>query len=300
MRQLGTDVDPDTLLQTEWVELTTTWGTTAVDEIQTMLLLEESVTRQVTLLARTLYYTGLVGITPVWSRITGMQTPDSRRGWGQLVGIRADDNEDELITKNTRLLHTLRGFMHASLHQYWTGAADLCKFHIALAAAIQLAVAGGFTCTAQFQCQSSKYWTVPLAAMPDTALEALLIALKGSVPGSKRLSVAGTMTADQATSIFKQRAPSPSGFRMEDDEDEDDSADFFALGLMEGAEPEAAASPTNALPGRPRKDSGSQEAALSRGQTRLTSWLQQRQQEARESWLPEQQPAPATVEHRNP
>eukprot|EP00961_Rhodomonas_salina_P264428 3574087-Rhodomonas_salina.1 len=173
------------------------------------VLLEESVTRPVTLLARTLYYTGLVRITQVWSRITGMPTPDSRQVWGPIVGIRADDDEDEPIADNARLLHMLLGFMHGSLHQYWTGAADLCKFHIALAAAIQLAVAGGFTRTGQFQCQSSEHWTVPLAAMPDTAREALLIALEGSVPGLKLLSVVGTMSTDQATSIFERRAPSP-------------------------------------------------------------------------------------------
>eukprot|EP00961_Rhodomonas_salina_P298224 3937882-Rhodomonas_salina.1 len=145
-----------------------------------MLLLEESVTRPVTLLARTLYYTGLVGVTPVWSRITGMPTPDPRPGWGPIVGIKPDDEEEEVVTDNTRLLHTLRGFMHGSLHRYWTGAADLRKFHIALAAAIQLAAASGLTSTAQFQCRESGHWIVPLLAMQGTAREALLIALEGS------------------------------------------------------------------------------------------------------------------------
>eukprot|EP00961_Rhodomonas_salina_P156080 2101657-Rhodomonas_salina.1 len=97
------------------------------------------------------------------------------------MGIKPDNKEEEVVTDNTRLLHMLRGFMHGSLHQYWTGAADLHKFHIALAAAVQLAAARGLTRTAQFQCRESGHWIVPLTlAMQGTAREALLIALEGS------------------------------------------------------------------------------------------------------------------------
>eukprot|EP00961_Rhodomonas_salina_P020644 277731-Rhodomonas_salina.1 len=66
LSKLGGDLDGETLelAQAEWNNLTAMWGSTTVDEVQTMLLLEESVTRPATLLARTLYYAGLVGVTP--------------------------------------------------------------------------------------------------------------------------------------------------------------------------------------------------------------------------------------------
>eukprot|EP00961_Rhodomonas_salina_P180654 2438343-Rhodomonas_salina.1 len=105
-----------------------------------------------------------------------------------------------------------------------------------------------------------------------------------------------TAEPEQAASIFEREAPSPSGFCMDDDEQDEDPADLFALGLMEGAEPETAASPTNAPAVKPRKSSDLREAALSRGQTRLTSWIQQRPPETPASWLQDQQPAPIRTE----
>eukprot|EP00961_Rhodomonas_salina_P234988 3175811-Rhodomonas_salina.1 len=61
LARLGENMSGDMvrLAQAEWDDLVRMWGTTAVDEIQTLLLLEESVHRPATLLTRTLYYTGM-------------------------------------------------------------------------------------------------------------------------------------------------------------------------------------------------------------------------------------------------
>eukprot|EP00961_Rhodomonas_salina_P262740 3550508-Rhodomonas_salina.1 len=65
-----------------------------------MLLLEESVTLPATLLAHTLYYSGLVGVTQVWTRLTGISPPRVRKPWGELVGLHDDSDESDNEAEN--------------------------------------------------------------------------------------------------------------------------------------------------------------------------------------------------------
>eukprot|EP00961_Rhodomonas_salina_P292754 3933186-Rhodomonas_salina.2 len=137
MERLGNDLDGETLelVRAEWAELQATWGTSKAEEIQTMLLLEESGERPATLLAQTLYYTGLVGVTPVWTKIPCMAPPALNKGWGQVVGIESEGSEErdsggeEDSQASGSVLGVLCGFMHASLAKYWAGDNRLHKFH---------------------------------------------------------------------------------------------------------------------------------------------------------------------------
>eukprot|EP00961_Rhodomonas_salina_P292120 3932643-Rhodomonas_salina.2 len=242
LQRLGNDLDGEALqlMQHEWGKLQTTWGTSSVEEIQTMLLLEESVARPTTLLSRTLYYTGLVGVTPTWSKIVGMPDPMIRPKWGPLVGIQVEGDDQhssqQRASGQTRLLDTLRGYLHASLHKFWGGDKRLRKFHMALATAIQLLAAQNLVQTEQFRSPDGGGWHVPITAMPARSREALLIALEGAVQDSVHRSVATQVTAEEAARFMDRPQASPHTEEDEDDAKNDEegiTAAYFALGLMD-------------------------------------------------------------------
>ena len=69
----GLDGDVLHLANDEWIRLKETWGTERVDEVQIMLMLGEGQSR--TLIARSIYYAGLVGVTPCWHKLEDMREP---------------------------------------------------------------------------------------------------------------------------------------------------------------------------------------------------------------------------------
>eukprot|EP00961_Rhodomonas_salina_P244190 3299768-Rhodomonas_salina.1 len=67
-------------------------------------MLEESVHRPATLLSCTLYYACLVGVTPVWTKITGMTGPALPREQ-DLPESRDDEVEAEVLASLLDTLH---------------------------------------------------------------------------------------------------------------------------------------------------------------------------------------------------
>eukprot|EP00961_Rhodomonas_salina_P150168 2022217-Rhodomonas_salina.1 len=93
-------------------------------------MLEELVHRPATLLARTLYYAGLVGVTPVWTKINCMSGPAPQREPDS-----PESRGEEARTETpASLMATIHDYLRQSLHRYWTGE-PLRPFNAALAAA---------------------------------------------------------------------------------------------------------------------------------------------------------------------
>eukprot|EP00961_Rhodomonas_salina_P144637 1947298-Rhodomonas_salina.1 len=130
----------------------------------------------------------MVGVTPVWTKIVGMETPKLREEWGDRVGI-TDNEEQPAIDPTTTITETLRGYLHETLQRYWSGE-KLKLFNMQLAGAIQSLVANGYTRTVQLQTGVEGTWRISECGMPRTATATLLQALEESVPGSKREAVA--------------------------------------------------------------------------------------------------------------
>eukprot|EP00961_Rhodomonas_salina_P025445 343064-Rhodomonas_salina.1 len=71
----GMQSDILTLVQDEWEQLCTTWGTRRPQEIQAALLLDDTALMSRTLLSRTLYYLGHAGIVLAWERLPDLIRP---------------------------------------------------------------------------------------------------------------------------------------------------------------------------------------------------------------------------------
>eukprot|EP00961_Rhodomonas_salina_P031677 427036-Rhodomonas_salina.2 len=167
----------------------------------------------------------MVGVTPTWSKIVGMPDPTIRPKWGPLVGIPVEGDDQHSSQQSTsgptRLLNTLQGYLHTSLHKFWGGGKWLWKFHMALATAIQLAAAQNLVWTEQFRSPDGGGWHVPITAMPAQSREALLIALEGAVQDSVRRSVATQVTAEEAARFMDRQPASPHTEEDKDDAEND-------------------------------------------------------------------------------
>ena len=113
------------LANDEWIRLKETWGTERVDEIQIMLMLGEGQSR--TLIARSIYYAGLVGITLCWHKLDDMREP---RPYG----------EGEKRT----FIGELRDYLYEQLKRYWISGNGLLHIQT-LASSIKKMIKTGIT-----------------------------------------------------------------------------------------------------------------------------------------------------------
>mmetsp|Transcript_30075 Transcript_30075/g.61943 ORF Transcript_30075/g.61943 Transcript_30075/m.61943 type:complete len:350 (-) Transcript_30075:63-1112(-) len=175
--RLASDLDGEMLklMQDEWNQLTRTWGTSKIREIQTVMLLEESMTRLATLLARLLYLTGLAGITLTWEAILGM-------GGDPAAPEQEQDPQEQSLTGG------LYDYMWVCVRAYWRGKGDV-DFNRDLAEGIQRLVAAGITATHQMKHLTSGEWWVETPLTKQQHL-AVLQALEESFEGTRRHSVA--------------------------------------------------------------------------------------------------------------
>jgi ribonuclease HI len=327
MAKLSQDLDGEILqlVREEWSQLVKTWGTARVDQVQLLLMLEDSTTRPATLLARTLYYTGLVGISPVWDKVPGMFPPPPGRDWDPSVGVRPPlDQEEEGAGEggeearpplrgretqreqpgNPRLMTMLTDYAHGCVRQGWVGK-DMRRYNKMLAEALRKLAAAAKGRMADLR--QGNEWVVPPGLLEGEESDALLTALETSVEGTRRQAVAHRTTWEA------RGGPSPRRDWGDDPEWEEDR-EVAALktqiqdpkgtswvpshrlrpgGTVEGAYAPPSPTARRLRVPRARKHQGTAAAPLR--QTLLEGFLKERERGQGESWLETANPVPELV-----
>jgi len=187
--RLAADLDGEMLILMgdEWRQLRKTWGTSKIREVQTAMLLEESMTRPATLLSRVLYLTGLAGITMTWDAIPGMEE-------AQMEEVRAPDGVPKVMEEQG-MMETMYDYMWTCIRAYWRGKGDV-DYNRDLAEGVRRLVAAGVTKMRQLQHPDSGEWWVDHSLTRKQHL-AVLQALEESVPGTRRHSVAAQLRNEE-------------------------------------------------------------------------------------------------------
>lgn len=166
------------LVQVEWVDLCRTWGTTRPQEIQAALLLLDSTMDARTLLSRTLYYLGHVGIVLSWEQLPGLTPPAPYA-----------PSDDPM---SRPLLGALWSYVRYMLSTRWEMRMG-AESNAALATGIRNLVRQGIKQPRQLWSSSGGGWRIH-ANLSQAETNTILLALEHSFTGTRRYSVLDEVT----------------------------------------------------------------------------------------------------------